>query len=40
MGSDDKETDLRERFVKYEMELSAANRKIADRMVQYVCFDR
>ena len=31
INSDDKEIELRERFAKYEMELSAANRKIADR---------
>jgi hypothetical protein len=31
LRNSDNETDLRERFVKYEMELSAANRKIADR---------
>jgi predicted nuclease with TOPRIM domain len=29
--SGERETELRERFVKYETELSAANRKIADR---------
>ena len=29
----DYQTDLRERFLKYESELSAANRKIADRML-------
>jgi hypothetical protein len=28
--SGERETELRERFVKYETELSAANRKIAD----------
>jgi hypothetical protein len=31
LTNSENETDLRERFVKYEMELSAANRKIADR---------
>jgi phage-related minor tail protein len=31
INSDDKGIELHERFTKYEMELSAANRKIADR---------
>jgi len=39
MNRGDKETELRERFVKFEMELSAANRKIADRKFFRVLID-
>jgi len=31
------ETNVHERFVKYESELSAANRKIADRISSSLC---
>ena len=37
--SDDRETKLQERFLKYETELSAANRKIADRIFLALCSD-